>query len=145
MSKITCLCQNISISDPRKEEIDSKRFHCIPFWLLPLVLITKINSFHERALRNTYRDKVSIFQNLLEKDNWPSIHQKSLHLPGTDMFKVENIMIPEIINDILYPRTMPYKLLIITALKVYLLYSVFNITEILSYVGLKIWDLLPFR
>ena len=61
------------------------------------------------------------------------------------MFKAENIMIPEIINDILYPRTMPYKLLIITALKVYLLYSVFNITEILSYVGLKIWDLLPFR
>lgn len=61
------------------------------------------------------------------------------------MFKVENIMIPEIINDILYPRTMPYKLLIITALKVYLVYSVFNITEILSYVGLKIWDLLPFR
>ena len=61
------------------------------------------------------------------------------------MFKVENIMIPEIKNDILYPRTMPYKLLIITALKVYLVYSVFNITEILSYVGLKIWDLLPFR
>ena len=61
------------------------------------------------------------------------------------MFKVENIMIPEIINDTLYPRTMPYKLLIITALKVYLVYSVFNITEILSYVGLKIWDLLPFR
>ena len=108
-------------------------------------LITKINSPHERALRNTYRDKVSIFLNLLEKDNWPSIHQRSLHLPGTDMFKVENIMIPEIKNDILYPRTMPYKLLIITALKVYLVYSVFNITEILSYVGLKIWDLLPFR
>ena len=41
-------------------------------------LNNKINRIHERALRITYKDKSSTFQELLEKGNSVSIHHRNI-------------------------------------------------------------------
>ena len=44
------------------------------YW--PLVIVFKINGFHERALRIPYSDHKSSFNALLEKDGSFSIHHR---------------------------------------------------------------------
>ena len=51
-------------------------------------LSNKINSIHERALRISYQDNTSTFQELLNKDNSVSIHHRNLQLLATEMFKI---------------------------------------------------------
>ena len=41
-------------------------------------LNNKMNSIHDRALRNLYNDSKSIFEELLKKDNSASIHHRNL-------------------------------------------------------------------
>ena len=48
----------------------------------------KTNSIHERALRITYQDNASTFQELLNKDKSVSIHHRNLHVLVTEMFKI---------------------------------------------------------
>ena len=59
------------------------------------VLNNKINSLIERALKITYGDKSSSFQDLLRKDNSVSIHRRNLQSPITEMFKMKNGIAPE--------------------------------------------------
>ena len=40
----------------------------------------KINSIHEKALRITYQDNKSTFQELLNKDNSVQIHHRNLQV-----------------------------------------------------------------
>ena len=67
----------------------------------------KINSIHERALTITYGDKTSTFQQLLEKDYSVSIHHKNLQTLVTEMFKMSNILPPEIVKEIFQERIVP--------------------------------------
>ena len=73
-------------------------------------LNNNINSIHERALRITYNDRKSSFEELLRKDNTVSIHHRNLQLLATEIFKIENNMAPEILNEISQNRTSPYDL-----------------------------------
>ena len=56
----------------------------------------KINSIHEKALRITYQDNASTFQELLDKDNSVSIHHRNLQVLATEMFKTHRGLSPEI-------------------------------------------------
>ena len=58
-------------------------------------LNNKINTLHERALRITYGDRSSLFENLLKKDNSVSIHHRNIQALPTEMFKVKNNIAPE--------------------------------------------------
>ena len=58
-------------------------------------LNNKINSIHERALRITYGDQKSTFQELLIKDNSVSVHHRNLQVLATEVFKIRNNMTPE--------------------------------------------------
>ena len=58
-------------------------------------LSNRINNIHERALGLTYKDKAS-FKQLLEKDNSVTVHQKTLQVLVTEIFKVENSLAPDI-------------------------------------------------
>ena len=71
--------------DIQKRRTLMKSFITSQFGYCPLIwmfhsrgLNNKINSIHERALRITYDDKTSTFQQLLEKDNSVSIHHRNL-------------------------------------------------------------------
>ena len=55
----------------------------------------KINYLYERALRTTYIDKSSSFQDMLKIDNSVSIHRRNIQDLATEMFKVKNNIAPE--------------------------------------------------
>ena len=48
----------------------------------------KISSFHERCLRIIYCDKQSSFEQLLQKDEPVSIHNRNLQKLATETYKV---------------------------------------------------------
>ena len=62
-------------------------------------LNNKINSLHERALRITYGDRSSLFEDLLKKDNSVSVHHRNMQALATEMFKVKNNIAPEIMKN----------------------------------------------
>ena len=73
-------------------------------------LNTKINSIHERALRITYQDHISTFQELLNKDNSVSIHHRNLQALATEMFKIHRGLSPDILREIFVPKISLYNL-----------------------------------
>ena len=70
-------------------------------------LNNKINFLHERALRMTYGDRSSSFEDLLKKDNSVSIHHRNIQALVTEMFKVKNNIAPEIMKEIFAPKMSP--------------------------------------
>ena len=50
-------------------------------------LNNKTNSFYERALRITYQDLITTFQELLHKDTSVSIHNRYLQLLAPEMYE----------------------------------------------------------
>ena len=75
----------------------------ISVWILPVDLD---NSIHERALRITYNDNQSTFEELLNKDNSVSIHHRNLQVLAMEMFKIKNNMAPEFLNEIFQNRAL---------------------------------------
>ena len=61
-----------------------------------------------------------------------SMHQRNLQLLATEMFKVDNNMAPEILNDIFKPEVFPYELMNQNCFKGCPVYFVFNETATLS-------------
>ena len=95
-------------------------------------------------MRIIYNDKQSSFIKLLEKDNSVSIHQRNLQILAIEMFKVGNRLPPVLMNDIAKLRgEQTYNLR-----KLFQFYrpkenSIYNGTKSVSFLGPKIWDLVP--
>ena len=106
-------------------------------------LNNKINSIHERALRITYNDRTSTFDKLLNKNNSVSIHHRNLKVLVTELYKVKSNMAPEILNEIFQNRTSSYTLRTNSSFAVRPVHSVYRGTESLSFLGPKIWELVP--
>ena len=106
-------------------------------------LNNKINSCRERALVITYGDRSSLFEDLLKKDNSVSIHHRNIQALATEMSKVKNIISPEIIKELFPPKVNPYDLCNNNSFKRRRVNSVWHGTESVSYLGPKIWDLVP--
>ena len=77
------------------------------FGYCPLVWINhnktlnnRINSLHERALRLIYNDFKSSFYQLLEKNNFVTIHQRNLQNVAIEIFKVHSNISPEVMKDV---------------------------------------------
>ena len=98
-------------------------------------LNNKINSIHEKALRITYQDNASTFQELLDKDNSVSIHHRNLQVLATEMFKTHRGLSPQILSSYNIRRNDTFE-----KRKVH---SVYHGTESLLFLGPKIWDLVP--
>ena len=60
----------------------------------------KINRIHERALKITYKDRFSTFQELLQKGNYVIIHHKNVQKLAIEIYKVLHGFTPPILNDI---------------------------------------------
>ena len=102
----------------------------------------KIKHLHERCLRLIYSDKKSSYENLL--DNSVSIHHKNIQALAIEMFKVKHKLCLEINCDVFMERTNNQCNLrncpdFITPH----VHSVFHGTESISYLGPKIWDVVP--
>ena len=106
-------------------------------------LNNKINSIHERALRITYQDNTSTFQELLNKDNFVSMHHRNLQVLATEMFKIHRDLSPEILRETSVSKTSLYNLERNDNFEKRKVRSVYQGTESLSFLGPKIWDLVP--
>ena len=91
--KLNALARVAPYMNIQKRRIIMKSFVTSQFGYCPLIwmfhsrrLNNKINSIHERALRITYQDHISTFQELLNKDNSISIHHRNLQVLATEMF-----------------------------------------------------------
>ena len=104
----------------------------------------KIDRLHERCLRIIYNDKQSSFKELLEKDSSVSIHERNVQILATEMYKVSNNFSPPHMNGIIEVRNKhPYNLRRNSQFFRPLVKSVYHRTRSLSYLGLKVWDILP--
>ena len=103
----------------------------------------KINCLYERCLRIIYKDKASIFEQLLEKDSYVSMHTRNLRFLAVEMFKVVKGLAPTIIND-LFPlkETNNHNLRHKLFLKIARNETVRHGFESSSYFGPKIWEML---
>ena len=106
-------------------------------------LNNKINSIHERALKITYQDNTSTFQELLNKDNSVSIHHRNLQVLATKMFKIHRGLSPEIPRETFVSKTSSYNLRRSDTFEKCKVHSLYHDTESLSFLGPKIWDLVP--
>ena len=106
-------------------------------------LNNKINSVHEWALRITYQDHISTFQELSNKDNSVSIYHRNLQGLATEMFKIHGGFSPDILREIFVPKISLHNLRRNNTFKRRQVLSVHKGTESLSFLGPKIWDLVP--
>ena len=94
-----------------KSFVTSKFSYCPLIWMFRIRrLNNKINSIYERALRITYQDNTSIFQELLNKDNSVSMHHKNLQVLVTAVFKIHWGLSPKFLREIFASKTSLYNL-----------------------------------
>ena len=80
-----------------------------------------------------YNDKISHFEELLNKDNSVSIRHKNIHALAIEMWKVANDISPNMINGVFKLRNTPhYNLQHTSQFFTDPVYSVYNRTEAVS-------------
>ena len=99
---------------------------------------------HERCLGIIYNDKQSSFTKLLNKDSSVSIHIKNVQKLTIEMFKSYKGLSPPIMDNVFKLRTEnPYSLRQVSKFSRPIVKTTYHGTESLSYLGPKIWDILP--
>ena len=119
---------------------DSQFNYCPFIWMFhSRNLNNKINRLHERCLRVIYNDKTSVFEQLLENDNFVSIHHRNIQTFVIETYKVTNGLSPEIMNEIFQIREESrYNLRYASQFTVPPIHSVYNGRESVSFMGPKI-------
>ena len=64
----------------------------------------KINKFHERSLRILYKDDISSFNELIQKDNSVTVHTRNIQLLAVEMYKIKNNISPNYIIE-MFPKS----------------------------------------
>ena len=127
-----------------KSFITSQFSYCPLIWMLHSRLLNnKINCIHEKALRITYQDNMPTFQELLSKDNSVSIHHRNLQVLAMEMFKIHRGLSPVILREIFVSETSSYNLRRNNTFEKRQVHSIYHGTKSLSFLGPKIWDLVP--
>ena len=102
-----------------------------------------MNRIQERALRIVYKDYVSIFAQLLEKDSSVSIHIRNLQILATEIFKARNNLSPPIVQNIFRTTEQAYSLRRDTIFEGRRIQTQRYGIESLTYLGPKIWSQVP--
>ena len=102
------------------------------------------NSIHKRGLELVYEDSHDLtFHELLAKDKSVSVHQKTLQLLATEIFKSKTGVLPELMNGIFHFLERPYNLRSNCTLERKRDYTVYHGLKSFSSLAPKLWDLLP--
>ena len=84
-----------------KAFIESQFSYCSLIWMFhSRMLNNRINNLHERALRLVYKDNVSTFTQLLQRDKSFSIHDRNLQKLAIEMYKVINNLSPHFMHSL---------------------------------------------
>ena len=105
----------------------------------------KINRLHERCLRIIYNDNKSSFQELPDKDKGVTIHIKNVRALAIEMFMVSNNYSNSLISEIFDKQSNVYDNGNPSEFARPNVRSVFNGTDSISFLGPKIWDIVPFK
>ena len=104
-------------------------------------------TIHARNIQLLNKDKsITIHARniqLLNKDKPITIHARNIQLLATEMYKAKNGNLPCSLSEFVTPREISYKLRGGPDFLPYNLTTVYNGTETLSYLGPKIWKLVP--
>ena len=127
-----------------KAFITSQFSYCPLIWMFhSRNLNNKINRIHERALRLVYQNNLS-FSELLDLDNSVTVHQKTLQVLLTEIYKVKNGIAPEIMKDIFELQNPSYNLRsTCNQFRRENLKTVHHGLQSVRYIGPKIWELGP--
>ena len=107
-------------------------------------LNNKTNRLHERCLSIIYNDKHSNFEKLLNKDNSVFINYNNIHALAIELYKTANDMSPETMGEVFKLRdTLCYNLRYTSHFSADPIDSVYDKTELASYLGPKIWEQIP--
>ena len=118
--------------------------YCTFIWINHNKSINKtINNLHERALRLIYCDHSSNFQELLQRDNSVTIHQKNIQALAIMMYKVVNNIAPTIVSELFSFSNVNYSLRSGSQFHQPSANTVWNGQETISYLGPKIWNMVP--
>ena len=127
-----------------KAFIESQFGYCPLVWMFhSRSLNNKMNRIHERALRITYNDKSSNFQELLDKDNSVTIHHRNIRTLAIETYKFLQGLSPPLFNEIFVERELSYSLRGDNPLARRRVNSVRHGTESVFFLAPKIWDILP--
>ena len=127
-----------------KTFIESQFNYCPLIWMChSRSLNTKINKLHERALRVVYKDDNLTFEQLLEKDNSVTIHDRNLRKLAIEMYKVKNNLSPIPVQEIFKPEDNTQNLRSGKDWDMPKVRTVNKGLETIRYRGPKTWDLLP--
>ena len=115
--------------------------YCPLVWMNHSRTLNKhINGLYKRALNLVYKDFSSSFSELLEKDNFVTIHHRNLQTLAYYLFKVKNNMTPEILTEIFPQKESNYS----TVLQGRRIKTVmYGSDAIFSSLCSKLWDVLP--
>ena len=115
--RLNALARIAPYMNAQKRRAIMKSFVTSQFSYCPLIwmfhnrrLNNKINSIHETALRMTYQDSASTFEELLNKDNSVSTHHRYLQVLATEIFKIHRGLSPDILRETFVPKTSSYNL-----------------------------------
>ena len=119
--------------------IESQFNYCPLLWMChSRKLNHKINKLHERALRVVYKNRDLTFQQLLEKDNSFTIHERNLQKLATEMYKVKHNLCPKPFQELFTPSIRGKNEWVIPRVK-----TVNKGLETIRYRGPKTWELVP--
>ena len=145
MAWANSICKNIQKRRTNiKSFVTSQFSYCLLIWMFhSRRLNSEINSIHERALRITYQDKTSTFKKLRNKTTPVSIHHRNLQVSAVEMFKIHGDLSPKILRETFVSKTSSNNLCRNDTFEKRQVYSVYHGTKSLSFLGPKIWDLVP--
>ena len=99
---------------------------------------------HERCLRIIYNDKQSYFTELLNKDNSVSIHIRNIQRLAIEMFRFYNGLSPPLMSNMFKLKAEnSYNLRQVSEFSRSMVKSGYHGTDSISYLGPKLWDILP--
>ncbi len=103
----------------------------------------RINRVHERALRIAYKGLHSTFQELLSKDGSVSIHHRNLQVLATEIYKFIHGLSPKLMGEVFRPKEIKYNLRTDLYLVSNNIRTVHYGLQSISYLGPRIWKLVP--
>ena len=106
-------------------------------------LNSRINNLHERALRLVYKDQISSFEQLLQRDKSFCIHDRNLQKLAIEMYKVKHNLSPSFMQSIFVSTNKIYNLRNNPEFKTENIRTTHYGSETLKFRGPKTWELVP--
>jgi len=147
--KISALSRIVPYVNQAKKQKLMNAFFKSQFNYCPLVwmfhtrrLENKINNLHERCLKLVFTDENLSFEELLEKDGSMTFHQRNIQLLTIELFK-SKWNISTLTNTIFFRNIKTVNTRPVMFFKPRAIRTVFHGEKSLSYLGPKIWELVP--